>query len=254
MKKLWLFFFLLVFSWCTNTSSTQNTLVQEAPIDCSAPNYYENINLKKSYKFMWDEENSAFVTKIPELCLKISSFQTTNYPPNERREVIETYFSWHLDVYVENNTIFLDNEKNPRYIIRNKDIDSTLQDEIQNHYYLGVDELNEDIIFKGEKFCQIKENPPTENNFYTQAQLGDDENSSYLINTPYLIASKHWIKSKIYSQFCGESFPYAWENFWIYTPYKILYNQKFPQLYILYSPLYGNSGESSFNKLKFEIL
>lgn len=85
----------------------------------------------------------------------------------------------------------MDNEKNPRYIIRNKDIDSTLQDEIQNHYYLGVDELNEDIIFKGEKFCQIKENPPTENNFYTQAQLDDDENSSYLINTPYLIASKH---------------------------------------------------------------
>ena len=224
--------------------------------ECTQPQYYENLKLEKTIHFTRDENKKAFTTTIPELCIKINSHprllsETTG---DAWHQDVETYFSQYLTGKVVNNKISFGDGNSERIIVQDKNPEWTLTEDIENKYYLGIEE-GDVREFMGEHMCAIV--PLKGPDFYAYATINNDRSTSFRLNTAYDIAKKdkdHYYPLE-YSQFCGLEFPFSHLVGSLFKPYRILYDKNHPTAFILYDTDYGNAGEEMVHgNLDFEFI
>ena len=246
----------LILCWCQIAPIEMGKEDKNLTFECTQPQYYKNLKLEKTIHFTRDENKKSFTTTIPELCIKISSrprllSETTG---DAWRQDVETYFSQYLTGKVFNNKISFGDENSERIIVQDKNPEWTLTEDIENKYYLGIEE-GDVREFMGEHMCAIV--PLKGPDFYAYATINNDRSTSFRLNTAYDIAKKdkdHYYPLE-YSQFCGLEFPFSHLGFWIFKPYRILYDKNHPTAFILYNTNYGNAGQEMIHgNLDFEFI
>lgn len=215
----------------TNTN-TQTTF------DCSIPHYYENIKLEKQVSFTWDKDQEAYVAEVPELCIKFISRPYDTTISNEKwkellRESAEAGF------FIKNNSFETRKWGNRRinhFLIRNKIASASLDDAIQNDYFIRSNHLHE---HEGNKYCYIIQDERVDTEVAgNRIQHISETNplTSYRLVTLNDVLTQEEKQEEYYvsSQFCGDNYPFWRDNFDVAHNNQLLYSKNHPERYVLY--------------------
>lgn len=246
MKKTIVSAFLMgiVLAWCQtqNTEIKTNSLEPVNPvatINCSAPNYYENIKLEKQVSFAWDGEQEAYIAEVPELCVKFISRPYNTISDEKWKDWTKKEAeAWLL---IKNNGFETKNSNGDRrlnhFLIRNKLASASLDEAIQDHYVIRS--KNNPYERNGKNYCEIikdeRVDTETVGNKIQQASATNSLTSYKLLTlSDVLTPEEKQEEYYISSQFCGSNYPFVRDNFDTAHNNQLLYSEDHPERYILY--------------------
>lgn len=225
----------ILLMWCSSNNTSGNIIQNSQPItNCSADGYYEKLKVIGNYSLMRDESRNVYSVTIPELCLEIIS-SPRNSEIDSWHNYIEENFKNNLSINIENNKIIMNNDT--IFLIEDKNAAETLQESINSRYYLWIPDGDEHSFY-WEDYCAVTNGQIFDKDLYVQGHIlwESDKNSQFIIQTPYNIAKMKGLwQISLYRQLCWTEYPFQDIWFWINIPYNILYDDKFPTRYILYS-------------------
>ena len=250
-------FFWLFLNWCLDHNIKEledNLETSSVLLNCSENNYYSTVQIHSINKLTWNQWENAYSLVIPELCTEIISRPNDSKTDiNKWHEEVENRFNSFLWIKIDNNKIIINDSI--FFIIEDKIPDITLQESINEKYYLWISD-EEDLQFNWESYCKITNKKIYENTIYTTLLLGkNDSDVQYIVQTPYNIARNNnlW-EASLYRQLCWTLFPFQDVWFWINIPFNILYTDKHPSRYILYSLDWWNEKQSPIMNITFKYL
>lgn len=224
--------------------------------DCSIPNYYNNVQIDRKEEFVWNENISAYVIEIPELCIKLISRPYNDETDiNNWREYVINENNFENFIVINNNSF--SHEWN-KYRFYDKEIKNSLDKTIQENFFIRPYNNPEIQTYLNQQYCIVSKQQE-KSDLYARPQIDGivDEESHYSIIRPIDIfreanilnnnPTPMYIYGELYnnnnfakwfwyynSNFCGSFYPVQEIWFDNTKPYGILYNDKYPTRYFLY--------------------
>lgn len=122
------------------------------------------------------------------------------------------------------------------FVIRNKASQASLDEAIQEQYAIRA---NHPYERNGKPYCQIikDERADTEvagNRLQHPSETNSLESYRLLTLSDVLTREEKQEEYYVSSQFCGENYPFWWDNFDSIHNNQLLYSEKYPERYLIY--------------------